>query len=800
MAANDACGAGPATLWNASETLPPRVKKLRDEYFSFYEREHFRNQVMPFTSGKSWDAVWSAHNWGVAPELMPFYAAVEDCLAACAREVKMPASFWRLPLPVRRAEFFKTVIARHLPVQILDGELIVGAQFNTALSKTLTREEARKHARLENKWIKMVRQLNDWGIGNCGATPGHLICNYPRILETGFKGAADEIREELAHARRGARRDQLEAMLACCEAVPLLTNRYADEAERLAAAEPDPERRAELHGIAAICRKTPWEPPASFHEALQALWFTHMLVMAAESYPGPGVSFGRIDQYMFPFYESDIKSGALSRDKARELLSCWWIKHNYAYDYQGFVGANQGINSGFGQLITLSGCGPDGEDLTNDLTWLFLDVIEDMNLLEPKPNVRLHQNTPPELMRRVCDMVSRAQGAPFLLNFDENSMRGLVWQGLPEDMVWDYAPVGCLENTLQGNDRSGTVDVNLNIAKAVELTLNRGRDMATGKSIGPDTGDPADFQDYEAFHAAFEKQLQAIADKLLDCNDMADLIRATYEPTPYVSVLMDGCMQSGKDITAGGAEFNFMTVEGISFATAVDSLAAVKTLVFDEQRLSMDQILDAVRDNFEGHERTRIMLMNRAPKYGTDNDEADALAARVNRFWCEHIFTRETPTGKRYRGGYLSWNYWISYAPLTAATPDGRPRGAFLSNGIGPVNGMDRLGPTAAIRSVGKVGLETAPNGASHTLSLSPSLVRDPEHIDKLGAMLRAYARHGGTALQINMLDPDTLIAAQNNPAEYQNLLVRVTGYNAYFVNLGKEIQNELIAREAGNL
>jgi formate C-acetyltransferase len=800
MAGDNACGAGASSLWNASENLPVRVKKLRDEYFSFYEREHFRNQAMPFTTGKSWDAVWSAHNWGVAPELMPFYAAVEDCLAACAREVKMPASFWRLPLPVRRAEFFRTVIAKHLPVQILDGELIVGAQFNTALSKTLTREQARKHTRLEGKWIKMVRQLHDWGIGNCGATPGHLICNYPKILNNGFEAVAADIRDAMHQAKKGPRRDQLQAMLTCCEAVPQLTERYANEAARLADNESDPVRRAELSDIAAICRKVPWKKPESFHEALQALWFTHMLVMAAESYPGPGVSYGRIDQYLYPFYKADLDSGALTRDQAKELLMCWWVKHNYAYDYQGFIGTNQGINSGFGQLITISGCGPNGEDLTNDLSWLMLDIIEDMNLLEPKPNVRLHKNTPPELLRRVCDMVAKAQGAPFLLNFDENSMRGLVWQGLPEDKVWDYAPVGCLENTLQGNDRSGTVDVNLNIAKAVELALNSGRDMATGKRIGPDTGDPAAFEDFETFFAAFQKQLQAIADTLLDCNDLADSIRAQYEPTPYVSVLMDGCVQSGKDITAGGAEYNFMTVEGIALATAVDSLTAIKSMVFDEQRLTMDEIQDAIRDNYEGHERTRTMLLNRAPKYGTDNDAADAMAERVNRFWCEHVFKRETPTGKRYRGGYLSWNYWISYAPLTAATPDGRPRGAFLSNGIGPVNGMDKLGPTAAMRSVGKVGLETAPNGASHTLSLSPSLVRDPEHIDKLAAMLRAYGRHGGTALQINMLDPETLIAAQNDPGAYQNLLVRVTGYNAYFVNLGKEIQNELIAREAGSL
>lgn len=795
----NACGA--ATIWNAADDLPPRVKKLRDEYFSFYEREHFRNQAMPFTSGREWDAVWSAHNWGVAPELMPFYNAVEDCLMACAKPVPLPASFWKQSLAERRADFFARVITKHLPVQILDDELIVGGQFNTALSKTHTRDEARRFARMEADFVKTVRRLNDLGVGNCGATPGHLIPNYPKALEIGFKGIADEIRDELSITHKKEKKEQLRAMLACCEAVPVFAARYADEADRLAVEAASPARAAELRAIADICRHVPWNPPRNFYEAIQALWFTHILVMAAESYPGPGVSHGRIDQYLFPFYRNSVERGTMTREQAKELLMCFFIKHNYAYDYQGFVGGNQGINSGFGQLITLSGCGPNGEDMTNDLTWLMLDIIEDLNMLEPKPNVRVHRSSPPELLTRLSQMVAKAQGAPFLLNFDEASMEGLKWQGLPEDEVWNYAPVGCLENTLQGNDRSGTVDVNLNMAKAVELTLNRGREMATGAALGPDTGDPASFACFDDFHKAFNKQLDAITNKLIDCNDAADTIRARFEPTPYLSCLVEGCVESGRDVTAGGAEHNYITVEGISFATAVDSLLAVKTLVFDEKRITMKELTQALRDNYEGHERVRQMVMNRAPKYGTDNDEADALAAAVNRYWCEGLFKRVTPhTGKRYRGGYLSWNYWISYAPLTAATPDGRRRGSFLSNGMCPVNGMDKLGPTAAIRSVGKVDLKYAPNGASHTLSLSPSLVRDPEHAEKLASMLRAYARHGGTALQINMLDPETLRQAQKNPDEFGNLLVRVTGYNAYFVNLGREIQDEIIAREAGAL
>jgi formate C-acetyltransferase len=283
--------------------------------------------------------------------------------------------------------------------------------------------------------------------------------------------------------------------------------------------------------------------------------------------------------------------------------------------------------------------------------------------------------------------------------------------------------------------------------------------------------------------------------------EAADAARAKFEPVPYLSVLVDGCAEKGVDVNAGGAEHNYITVEGIAFATTVDSVAAVKKLVYEDKKLTMAELLAALRANFDGHERTRQLLLNRAPKFGNDDDEADAIARGINGHWTKRVFARTSPaTGRRFRAGYLSWNYWIGYAPSTAATPDGRKRGAFLSNGIGPVNGMDRKGPTANIRSVGKIGHESAPNGASHTMSLNPSLLRDPEHAAKLGAMLRAYGEEGGTALQINMIDPDTLRRARENPQEFRNLLVRVTGYNAYFVNLGREIQDEIIAREAGTL
>ena len=787
----------PTDLWAAATTLSPRVKRLRDEYWSFYERD-FTNEVRAYTTGDPWDTVYSVWNWTNVPEVAMFQPGYRSYLLAAAAPVALPGGFWEQPLVVRRALFFREVILRHLPVQILEGELVVGSHFSTAMSRCLKRDESKQRDREEQAFFKEWQGLNSVGVGNCGAVPGHLIPDYPKALRIGWKGIREEAQAILSDpASSPDQKDLARAVILCAEAVPAFMERYAAEAERLAAAEPDPVRKAELREIARICRKVPYLPPETFPEALQALWATHMLHMAAESYPGPGVSPGRVDQYLYPYFKADIESGRLTRAEAKEWLQCWWIKHNYVYDYQGWVGTNQGINASFGQLITLGGTDAEGNDASNDLTYLMLDVIEEINLLEPKPNVRVHARTPDRLLERIVEMLAKAQGSPFLINFDENSIAGLRWQGLPEDRLWDYAPVGCLENTLQGCDRSGTVDVNLNLAKAVELTLNDGRDVATGKQIGPKTGDPRAFESFDQFFAAFKAQLKHLLEWMIRVNDMADAGRARWEPVPYMSALMEGCLQSGKDSNAGGALFNFLTVEGVALATVADSLTAVRKLVFEDKQIEMGRLLDALEANFEGHESLRQTLLNKAPKYGNDDAYADDIAREVSRFWTEEAFKHTSPTGKRYRGGYLSWNYWIAYAPTTAATPDGRRRGQFLSNAVCPVNGADRKGPTSVIKSVGHLGLESAPNGASHTMSFSPSLLRNPEQREKLMALLRAYDKVGGTCLQVNVIDANTLREAQKHPDEYRNLLVRVTGYNAYFVGIGKEIQDEIIARES---
>jgi formate C-acetyltransferase len=479
----------------------------------------------------------------------------------------------------------------------------------------------------------------------------------------------------------------------------------------------------------------------------------------------------------------------------------------------------QGITSGFGQLMTLSGCGANGEDLTNELTYTLLEVIDEWSpILEPKPNVRLHRNSPDKLLNTIVEMISRSQGAPFLINFDERAIAGMLKEGIPKEEAWNYACVGCLENTMQGNDRSGTVNCNPNLTKSIELTLWNGKNMPSnykkpwikkGEQIGPQSGDPEKFEVWEEFWSAWKDQIRHIIKYTVKVYNLSEDLRAKYIPTPYISTLVRGCIEKGLDIRNGGPELRFITIEGVGFATTVDSLLAIKDLVYDQKKYSISQIKNAIMNNFEGDEYVimQSVLKNKALKYGNDEDQADEIAQKVMEIWADETWEYKTPNNFQFRPGMLSWNYWAGAdAGLTIATPDGRKSGTFLSNAICPSNGVDKKGPTAVTNSVGiAIGGKTSqgeylnvlPNGASHTITFNPSLLRDPEHKEKFKSYLKGYIENGGTCLQVNMLDVDLLKDAQKHPENYPNLLVRVTGYNAYFTAIGKELQDEIIARES---
>jgi len=813
--------------------LSPRIEWLRNHYFEGTKRA-WNNEFCAFTTGAPWDEVFDETTFYIVPEVYAFLPTFRKSFVMAARAIQPPADFYRRSIVERRAWFIKEAMVEHVPQEILPGDLLAGGRFNLMASRCWSKKEAAERNKLmfgNGGLRESTFRFHDTGFGNCGATSGHLIPDYPRVLREGFSGIRADLLaryEALSDAdKAGAKGAQLRAMTVSCDMPVELAAKYAALCGELAAAEADEARRAELLRMRRVLERVPNEPARDFYEALQSLWIAHMLVLSDENYPGAGVSFGRIDQYLLPYYRASIEAG-MPREFGKELLKCFWVRCNFAYDAMIQTG-NQGITAGYGQLLNLSGVGKDGVDATNELTHVFLEVIDEMTpMLEPKPNVRLHENTPDEVLDSVVDMITVSQGAPFLLNFDERSIAGMLEEArragvealIRPDNAFDYASVGCLENTMCGNDRSATVDCNPNLVKAVELTLGDGQGIITytdalwgkpypAETDAPRTGDPRTFATFEEFYGAFRAQLAYHIDRLAALYDRSSAARARFSPTPYLSCLVRGCAERGLDVTQGGAELSFVTVEGVTFATTVDSLLAIKYLVFDRKLCSMDTLISALKANWKGYEVLQAQAKNRAPKYGRDDDEADALACRVMRDFSDEVWKHRTEsTHAQFRPGMLSWNYWIGSGFVLPATPDGREHGQFLSNAICPVNGADTNGPTGNANSVGKAlgGRDEAgnvqnllPNGASHTITLSPSLMRDRERRGKLKSFLRGYIHNGGTALQINILDAETLKDAQKHPEEYRNLLVRVTGYNAYFTSIGRELQNEIIARECHN-
>ncbi|MBN2387896.1 MAG: hypothetical protein JXB85_12835 [Anaerolineales bacterium] len=819
------------------ENLSARIQWLRDYYFQGVQRA-WNNEATAWTTGTPWDFQYNELNFYIVPETYAFLQTFRSSFQQVARPVALHPDFWKWSLPERRAWFMREVMVCYLPREVLPGDLLAGARFNVQTSACLTRRETRSRDRLvygKNGTRAALVWFHNHGYGNAGPTAGHLIPDYGRIVREGWKAVHAELESHYdglsKRERRGPRAAQLRAMLTAAGMPRDLARAYSRECARLAESESDPVRREELRQMAANLLWVPWEPARSFWEAVQALWLTHMLVMSDENYPGPGVSFGRLDQFLGPLWERSLAEG-MPREFGKEILKCLWVHANTAYDSMIRTGGNQGITAGYGQLLTVSGLGPDRQDRTNDLTYALLEVVDEMSpILEPKPNVRLHRGTPEKLLDRVVDMIASSQGAPFLLNFDERSMAGMMLQArrsgvehlIHADNVFDYAPVGCLENTMAGNDRSGTVDANLNLLKAVELALTGGFDLhpftdpLTGvpdppRRDGPDTGDPAGFATWEQFWAAYGEQTRSIIRRIVDLYERPEAIRARFAPTPYLSCLVGGCAGRGLDVTQGGAELSYVTIEAVTYATTVDSLLAVKYLVYDQKVCTLAELVQALRDNWVGHEVLQARALHRAPKYGRDDDAADALAAQVMELWTEETWKHKTfSTGRQYRPGMLSWNYWVADSFLLAASPDGRPKGKFLSNALCPSNGADINGPTANANSVGKVlggkapdgkgdwldYLNRLPNGGSHTMSFNPSLLRDPEHRQKFKAFLRGYVENGGSALQVNMINAEMLRDAQKHPENYRHLLVRVTGYNAYFTTIGRELQDEIIARES---
>jgi formate C-acetyltransferase len=585
---------------------------------------------------------------------------------------------------------------------------------------------------------------------------------------------------------------ELKGMTVAADAVIRFAGRHADEAQRMAASEPDPRRKAELDKIAEVCRRVPAHVPRDFWEALQSYWFVHLGVIT-ELNTWDSFCPGHLDQHLFPFYREGLESGALTRDAAQELLGCLWVKFNNqpAPPKVGVTAAESGTYTDFCNINT-GGLGPDGSSGVNDLTYLILDVIDEMRLLQPSSNLQLSRKSPDRFLRRGLEIVRKGWGQPSIFNADI-VVEELLRQGKSLEDARAGGTSGCVETGAFGKE-AYILTGYFNLPKVLEIALNNGVDPRTGKRIGIETGDPRAFETYDELFQAFRAQLRHFVEIKIRGNNVIERLFARYMPAPFLSLLVEDCIAKGRDYHDGGPRYNSTYIMGVAPATCADSLAAVKRHVFDDERLSMGELLDALARNFEGCEKLRLTLWNRSPKYGNDDDYADSILRQVFDAYFDEIDGRPNTRGGTYRVNYLSTTCHVYFGSVTGATPDGRKAWEPHSDGISPAQGADRRGPTAVIKSAARMD-HARTGGTLLNQKFTPRLVEGEEGLENLLHLVRAYFKLDGHHIQFNVVTAETLREAQTHPEKHRDLIVRVAGYSDYFCDLTAALQNEIIAR-----
>jgi len=620
---------------------------------------------------------------------------------------------------------------------------------------------------------------------------GHMLINHQRVLEKGLLAVIEEARARGQKAQDKGQHDFLEAAEIAGRAVISWANRYADEAARLAGTETD-SRRDELLTIAEACRRVPAHPPRTFQEALQSVLFMHYATQI-ESWDS-AISIGRMDRILYPTYRADVEAHGLPRDRVLELLACFYIKisHSIPLFDADVTLAFSGL-SNFANTV-IGGVDGEGKDTTNELSYLMLEAM--MRVRTPQPNfgVRLHAQAPREFRNAVTQAVADGIGNLQLFN-DEVVIASLTNRGVPLPDARDYGIIGCVEQAVPAKSFTSSDAALLNLPLCLELALNNGRGRLFSDQLGLPTGDPGSFTRIEDIVAAYRAQVEYLVGQMVEALEGLAQAHAERRPVPLASSLTDDCLARGLDLTAGGARYNFTGVQGVGTATVGDSLAAIAWLVFDQKRVTMDQLLAAIDADFEGQEELRQMLLNKAPKYGNDDDRADGFARLAAEIYCRAVEKHRNFRGGWYSPGLYSVTTHIAFGLMVGATPDGRHADQPLSLGIGPAHGRDRCGPTAALKSAAKLDHTLVSNGLTLIQMLSLGASARQHATEVLGGLLEGYFGLGGQQLQWNLVDRATLIAAQQDPETYRGLVVRVAGYSALFTDLNRVVQDELIAR-----
>jgi pyruvate formate-lyase/glycerol dehydratase family glycyl radical enzyme len=627
--------------------------------------------------------------------------------------------------------------------------------------------------------------------------PGHTVLD-DKIYRKGMLEIAEEARRGLAELdfledpEAWAKRQELEAMIVCAEALVRFAGRHAERARALATAERDPTRREELERIAAVCDRVPAYAPRDFWEALQAYWFVHLGV-TTELNTWDAFSPGRLDQHLGPFYCLGLADGSLTRARAEELLQCLWIKFNNqpAPPKVGVTAEESGTYTDFAQ-IGFGGLTREGRDGVNDVTFLLLDVTEAMRLLQPSASIQVSAASPDSLIHRAAEIIRTGFGQPSVFNADV-IVQELVRQGKSLEDARCGGSSGCVEVGAFGKENYNLTGY-FNLPKVLELTLHDGVDPRTGRRLGPATGDPRGFRTFDELFAGFERQLRHFVDVKVRGNNVIERLYATRMPAPFLSLLIDDCVARGRDYHDGGARYNTSYIQGVGVGTMTDALSALKHHVFDERSVTMEALLAALDADFAGTERLRQMLVNRTPRYGNDDDRADALMLRLFEAYFAAVDGRPNTRGGRYAINLLPTTVHVYFGSVIGATPDGRHAGRPLSEGISPVQGADRHGPTAALRSAAKMD-HARTGGTLLNQKFTPALLADEAGLAGLVKLVRGYFAIGGHHVQFTVVDAATLRAAQDHPEDHRDLIVRVAGYSDYFCDLGRALQDEIIER-----
>ncbi|MFA9436437.1 MAG: trans-4-hydroxy-L-proline dehydratase [Candidatus Bathyarchaeota archaeon] len=627
-------------------------------------------------------------------------------------------------------------------------------------------------------------------------SPGHAVLD-DKIYRTGLNGFKARMQAKLDsldfHNDMEAygKQEQLKAMMIAADAMAAYSQRYVEEAKRLAAVEANPKRKEELEKIADVCSRVPQEPPRDFWEALQTYWFYHLGVIT-ELNTWDSFNPGRIDQHWNGFYQRDLANGNLDREEAKELLEAFWVKFNNqpAPPKTAITEEQSGTYQDFA-LLNVGGIKPDGSDAVNELSYLILDVVKEMKLIQPSACIQLSNQNPDGFLRQALGVVKEGFGQPSLFNTDV-IIKEFLHAGKSLADARAGGPSGCV--TISGfGKESCTLTGYMNWPKILELALHDGVDPVSGRQVGLKTGDPSGFTSFEDVFNAYVRQLNCFVDLKIKGNNINERLYAEYLPSPFMSIIVDDCIEKAKDYHDGGPRYNVTYIQGVGIGTVTDSLSAIKHHVFEEGTMNLVELIDAVDGDFDD-ERTRQLLLNRTPKYGNDNDRADEIAVSVFNAYYDALNGRPNTKGGRYRVNLLPTTVHIYFGRVTGATPDGRKAGDPVSDGISPVHGADKNGPTAVIKSTAKID-HARTGGTLLNQKFLPSIFEGEENIDKILQLVRSYFELDGHHIQFNVVDEETLRDAQAHPDKHTDLIVRVAGYSDYFVDIGKELQEEIIAR-----